>query len=95
MELNTILIYTIYLLALALFILVIALLFNINFIKQKSTEAHIALEQNLALEIGKMNINKEKLSLAEDLNKTLINRFFKITRDIVLLQKLIFDTYSK
>lgn len=39
--------------------------------------------------------NKEKLQLIDDFHKILFNRLFKITSDLLLVQKLIFETRIK
>lgn len=39
--------------------------------------------------------NKKKLQLIDDFHKTLFNRLFKITSDLLLMQKLIFEIRIK
>lgn len=53
------------------------------------------LQENILHEHFKLQNNNEKILLLEDLHKTLFNRLFKLARDIIFLQKLIFETYTK
>lgn len=78
-----------------LIVFIIKTLFQTSFIKQSCSVSLHKLEENIVLEQVKLQHNQEKVALVEEAHKTLFNRFFKITTDIILLQKLIFELYTK
>ena len=53
------------------------------------------LQEGLIQAQNKLQTNNEKIQILEDLQTTLFNRFFKITREIILMQKLIFEIHIK
>ena len=55
----------------------------------------IILESNLVLENLRLYNNRVKQQLSDDLQESLFNRFFIITRDLLLIQKHIFEMHFK
>lgn len=51
------------------------------------------LSDNLKIEMESFEKNSQKIIVIEDLNETLFKRLFKITKELLFLQKLIFDHY--
>ena len=60
-------------------------------LKKAANHSIIILKENIKHEHLKLQNNNDKVLLVEDLHKSLFNRLFKITRDIILMQKLIFE----
>lgn len=92
---NYLFVRAIYTLVLILILFVIKTVVHGISLKKTWDENCIVLQKNLVTEQIKLDNNKEKLQLVEDLHKTLFNRLFKITRDIIIMQKLIFETHIK
>ena len=65
--------------------------FNIKVLNKKGAQQLKALEAKLKKENKKLLVNNEKILLLDDLNQTLFSSILKISRDFILLQKLIFD----
>ena len=64
-------------------------------LKSMAKQQCTVLEMRLEIETQKRNKNNENIILINDLHQTLLSRFFKITQEILLMQKLIFETYTK
>lgn len=65
------------------------------YLRKSVNYSSLILQKNIFDENLKLQTTKEKLLLVEDLNKTIFSRLFKVTRDIIVMQKLIFETYLK
>ena len=63
--------------------------------KKQKNDTCFQLQERIMIAQLMLQNNNEKIQLVEYLQKTLFNRFFKITRDIILMQKLIFETHVK
>ena len=85
----------IYLLVLVFIFLIIKVIIRTVYLKRIVNKSYMALQKNIDREQYRLQRNSGKIQLLEDLHKTLFNRLFKITRDIILLQKLIFETQIK
>lgn len=94
MEFNYICIWVIYLLVFILMLFIIKTIFKTLHLKYVATKNYLVLEENFQLEYKKLEYNNHKVQLLEDLHQTLFNRLFKITRDIILMQKLIFEMHT-
>ncbi|MDP5157040.1 MAG: hypothetical protein NWQ07_00505 [Flaviramulus sp.] len=55
----------------------------------------ITLNNNVKNEAIKFEKNRDKLQLVDDLHSSLFDRLFKITKDVILVQKFIFETNIK
>ena len=87
--------FGIYLVVLVLIFFIVKTVFVTISLKKMAYKTYGVLQENISQEHFKFQNNSEKMLLAEDLYKTLFYRFFKITRDIISMQKLIFETYIK
>ncbi|GAA4960195.1 hypothetical protein GCM10023315_05090 [Algibacter aquimarinus] len=65
--------------------------FNIKALNKKGAQQLKALEAKLKNENKKLKMNTEKVLIIDELNQTLFSSILKISRDFILLQKLIFD----
>ncbi|GAA4893003.1 hypothetical protein GCM10023311_16820 [Flaviramulus aquimarinus] len=81
----------IYLLLAVLLAFIVKAYWDTQAIKENAFRNHLLLEEQLVLENNKSKMNIEKLYLSDNLQKSVFKRLFKITKDILLLQKLIFD----
>ena len=63
-------------------------------IKENTYKNYLLLQEQFVLEKSKSKVNIEKLQLADNLYGLLFKRLFKITKEFLLLQKLIFDKQS-
>jgi flagellar biosynthesis/type III secretory pathway M-ring protein FliF/YscJ len=81
----------IYILVFILMFFVVKTVFQNMILKKAMIESSFSLEEKLIKEQVKLANNKEKLLLVEALHETLFDSLFKITRDIILMQKLIFE----
>lgn len=84
----------IYLLTITLIGFIIKVYKNTHIIKEKGSQKHMLLEKQYVLEKSKSGMNTEQLKLVDNLHQSLFNRLFIITKEILLLQKLIFDKQS-
>ena len=64
-------------------------------LKSMAKQQCTVLEMRLEIETQKRNKNNQNIILINDLHQALLSRFFKITQEILLMQKLIFETYIK
>lgn len=95
MDFNYLFIWVIFIPVLVLMIYVVKTIYDTSHLKKTINNNFIVLQKKILHENAKLEKNREKLLLVEDLHQTLFNRLFKITRDIILLQKLIFETRIK
>ncbi len=65
---------------------------NMTFNKLSDRNYRI-LSDNLKFEMESFQKNSQKITVFDDLNKTLFKRLFTITKELLFLQKLIFDNY--
>lgn len=66
--------------------------FNTIRIKSEGLKKRLDLQKQVAIENQKSMLNMEKLTLADNLHESLFKNLFYITRQILLLQKLIMDS---
>lgn len=95
MGFNYLFIWAIYALVFVLTLFVIKAVFQTTHLKKTANKNYLILEENLLQENSKLEGAKQKVLLIEELHKTLFNRLFKITTDVILMQKFIFETYTK
>jgi len=81
----------IFVLILVLLIFTIKVYFDTKKDKERGLEKYDEIRFRLKSEIIKNKQISQSLNLAEDMQNTLFNRFFKITEDLLSVQKLIFD----
>ena len=84
----------IYFLLVVLLAFVVKAYLDTQLIKENKNRNYLVLQEQLLIEKEKCNVNTEKLRLADNLQNSLFTRLFKITKEIILLQKLIFDKQS-
>ena len=60
---------------------------------KKSKQTYSKLVSDFVNEEKKHEINSQNLILLDELHNDLFNRLFKITRDILLMQKMIWNNY--
>ncbi|WP_372753563.1 hypothetical protein [Mariniflexile sp.] len=70
---------------------IIKTIFQNIFLNKIANKSYAQLREKIAQEQLKLQINNERILLVEELHITIFNRVFKIARDIILVQKLIFD----
>ena len=63
---------------------------NLNYNKLVGGDYKI-LSDNLKIEMDSFQKNKEKVELVDQLHETLFNRLFQITRELLLVQKMMFN----
>ena len=95
MDFDCLFIWVLFLLVSLLLMCIAKTIFHTKLLKKSINKNYRVLQENLFYENYKLEKNCEKLQLVEDLHKTLFNSLFKITRDTILMQKLIFETYIK
>ncbi|WP_338357294.1 hypothetical protein [Yeosuana marina] len=66
---------------------------NMTFNKLSDRNYRI-LSDNLKFEMESFQKNSQKIIVIDDLNETLFKRLFTITKELLFLQKLIFDDYQ-
>lgn len=66
---------------------------EIRRINKIAKQKYSRLESDFAYEEKKHEINSQKIILLDELSKNLFNRLFKITRDILLMQKIIINNH--
>ncbi len=93
--LNQLFIWTIFIAILVLIIFIIKVISNSNAIVHEAEKNRIALELILESQNKRLAENNDKLKLIEDLQASLFPRYFTITRDIIFVQKHIFELYVK
>ncbi len=92
---NNLFILGIYLLVLVVVFCIIKVVFYLISEKKTENKTYFQLQKNIIQAQSKLQTNHEKVQILEELHTTLINRYFKITRDIILMQKLIFEIHIK
>jgi len=95
MGFNYVFIWVIYALVFVLVLFVIKTIFQNKYLKKAAIKSELILQENLFQESNKLEKAKQKLLLVEDLHHTLFKRFFKITEDILLMQKFMFEIHTK
>jgi hypothetical protein len=70
---------------------IIRVMFITHFFKQQGLQNYLILENRLKMEIDKEQKNKENIILANRFYDSIMLRLFKITNDLLLIQKFIFD----
>ena len=83
-----------FLIMVSLFV-VLKVVFKTKSNKNSAKRNIIILESNLVLENLRLYNNRVKQQLSDDLQESLFNRFFIITRDLLLIQKHIFEMHFK
>jgi cytochrome c biogenesis protein ResB len=92
---NNLFTIVIYLLLIVLVYCLIKTVFHLITEKKMDSETYFQLQENIIKAQHTLQDNKEKIKILEELHTTLFNRCFKITRDIILMQKLIFEIHIK
>lgn len=92
---NNLFILGIYLLVLVVVFCIIKVVFYLISEKKTENKTYFQLQKNIIQAQSKLQTNHEKVQILEELHTTLFNRYFKITRDIILMQKLIFEIHVK
>jgi hypothetical protein len=70
---------------------IVRVVFRIQFVKQQGFKNYLILENQLKMEIDKEQKNKENIILANRFYDSIMLKLFKITNELLLIQKLIFD----
>ena len=91
MDFNLFFIIVIYVLISILIGFIIKVYIDTIGINKKGELEYLKLVNHFTLENEKLQISNQKIILVEDLNKSLFNRIFKIAKDLLSLQKLIFE----
>jgi len=91
MELNLIFSVVVYSLVFLLLFCIIKVILDTKRLNNKEKNNCLNLQKALQISNRESEIINNKILLVEGLYKMLFNRVFKITREIVLLQKLIFE----
>ena len=60
-------------------------------VEKKGNFEYLKLKDAFTIETKRNQINQQKISLVDELNESLFSRLFKIAKDLLSLQKLIFD----
>lgn len=81
----------IFLTVFTLSMLVIKACFGIYLIKKKGQESFMRLLLNYEHEISKSKFIEGRIVLSDNFLQILIHRVFKINKELLLIQKLIFD----
>lgn len=80
----------IYFLLAVLICFIIKIWCNTLFLKKRAYIRYLALKENIQKEERKYDVYTEKVLLIDELHNTLFNRLLQITKDFILIQKLIF-----
>jgi hypothetical protein len=70
---------------------IVRVFFVSQFIKEQGNKNYSFIENQLKLEIVKKKGINEKIILANRFNNSIMLKLFKITNELLLIQKLIFD----
>lgn len=81
----------IYLVSIMLVIFCVKVLFKSIALKRLAKEKDKLLQETLISENLKFKRNNENILMIDNLNNILFNRIFKITQDVLLVQKFIFE----
>lgn len=84
----------IYLLFIVLLAFIVKAFVDIQIIKKDGCRSYLLLQKQLEIAKNKSKVNIEKLDLIDNLNDSYFKRLFEIIKEILLLQKLIFDKQS-
>jgi hypothetical protein len=91
MDFNQLFIYVIFFLLLVLTVLVIKAIFSIIHLKIVSNNSYLELQENIEVSSLKLKNNNQSVLLVDDFNRTLIDKIFTISNEIIELQKFIFN----
>jgi hypothetical protein len=91
MDFNQLFIYVIFFFLLVLTVLVIKAIFNIIHLKIVSNNSYLELQENIEVSSLKLKNNNQSVLLVDDFNRTLIDKIFTISNEIIELQKFIFN----
>lgn len=91
MDFNQLFIYVIFFLLLVLTVLVIKAIFSIIHLKIVSNNSYLELQENIEVSSLKLKNNNQSVLLVDDFNRTLIDKIFTISNEIIDLQKFIFN----
>ncbi|ALJ06085.1 hypothetical protein APS56_13505 [Pseudalgibacter alginicilyticus] len=83
----------IYLLILILSFFIARISFNILQLNNMVEKRCVSLKREIYEEAQKHQFYANQILLIEDLNESLFNRVFQITKDFILMQKLIFGKH--
>lgn len=90
MEFNLLFIGFLYLLIIVLVMFSIIIYKNTRSLNKSIKQEHTYLMQNLKIEKVILENNNQKIILVDHFNETFFNRLFQITKELLLLQKIIF-----
>ena len=91
MIINFLFIVIIYFLVIYVFALCLTNLKQLKILKHECELDSLNGNEILKVENYKLKANIEKLKLIDDLSESIFNNFFHITRELLLLQKFIFE----
>ncbi len=74
-------------------LLVIKTMLHTHTLKKTAKQTCSILERQVAMKTKILYKNSQNTILMDGLHQSLFNRFFKITQDLLLVQKFIFETY--
>lgn len=89
MEFDILLIHGLHLLALILVCFSVKVFFNMMSFKRKADKEHSILMKDLEVQTQKLKLNSQKVQVFDNLTALLLKRLFKITKDLLAVQKLI------
>jgi hypothetical protein len=91
MDINVLVIWFMFLLIGFLIILCIKIIINGSFLNKLADVNCKILSNRLQMEMESFEKNKEKMELVDHLNEILFKRLIKITKDLLSVQKLVFE----
>jgi len=94
MELNLLFNIVLILLISVLLLFIIKSFIKTNVINKRGKNNLVVLDNKYRLELEKCKLNNQNILLLDDLYVSLFSRVFKITQDLILIQKIIFDKKS-
>ncbi len=90
MEFDILLIHGLLLLALILVCFSVKVFFNIMSFKRKAHKENSVLMKDLEVQTQKLKLNSQKVLVFDNLTALLMKRLFKITKELLAVQKMIF-----
>lgn len=80
---------SVYLLIAISLVIIIKTILNTESDKKLGHGIQASIQYHLTLEHAKLKNNNDKIRILEEFNESFLNRLFKITKDIILIQKII------
>ena len=91
MIVNQLFTYLIFSLLLVVIVMIIKAILNIISFKLKANNRYVELKEHLKVSSLKLKNNNQSVLLVDEFNKTLIDKIFKLSNEIIELQKFIFN----